>query len=67
LCSSNRIAASVVQRTHVPVARDLGQDRGGHDRTGRGVAADPRLGRARQAARQAVAVDARDVRACATA
>ena len=50
-----------MQFDHVAVARDLGQDRGGHDRAVAGIAADQRFGAARQAARQRVAVDARDV------
>src|SRR3546814_9517110 len=49
----------LVQGDHRAVAGDLGEDRGGHDRAVAGVTADPGLGRAGQAARQGVAVDAR--------
>ena len=50
-----------MQFEHAPVAHDFRQDRCGHDRRFDRVAADDRLGRAGQAGRQAVAVDARAV------
>jgi len=48
----------LVQPGHQPVAADLGQDRGGHDRALQAVAADQGLGHAGQAAWNHVAVDA---------
>ena len=51
----------LVQRAHVGVAGDLGEDRRGHDRAVARIAADPRLARPAQAARHDVAVDAGDV------
>ena len=51
-----------MQYEHMPVARDFGQDRGGHDRRVDRVAADQRFRRTRQTLRQAVAVDARRIR-----
>ena len=59
--SGKSTLTKLVQRLHVPVARDLGQDRGGHDRTVDRVAADHRIGAAEQLG-QAIAVDEMGVR-----
>ncbi len=47
-----------VQVLHVAVARDLGQDRGGHDRAVDAITADQRLRRQHQALGHDVAIDA---------